>query len=154
MKKDLAQLRAELSQTVEPFGLVIEKLVPPSKGNQSLVIDLDLPDGPGQVSSDQLEEASRALSAKLDEIDPFPNAYLLEVGTVGAVRDLKTPRDWRRAVGLSVKIRRQGAGNVTGELLEVTDEQVSLRVKDDEIVVPLEAIVSARTRVDFSAVEE
>ena len=54
---------------------------------------------------DTLGEATRAVSAALDEIDPLPGRYTLAVSSPGLERRLRTPAHFMRAVGEAVTVR-------------------------------------------------
>ncbi|MFC8574552.1 ribosome maturation factor RimP, partial [Heyndrickxia sporothermodurans] len=47
---------------------------------------------------------SERLGEKLDELDPIPNNYFLEVSSPGAERPLKKEKDFKQAVGKNVNI--------------------------------------------------
>ena len=79
----------------------------------------------GGVDLDALGEATRAVSAALDEIDPLPGRYTLTVSSPGLERRLRTPTHFARAVGETVTARVHGGTadvrRVTGTL-ETADE--------------------------------
>lgn len=62
-------------------------------------------DRPGSVDLDVLSEVTRAVTRVLDEADPIPGRYTLEVASPGLERTLRTPEHFRRAVGETVKIK-------------------------------------------------
>ena len=78
-------------------------------------------DGPAGADLDQLAQATRAVSSVLDEHDPFPGRYTLEVSSPGVERPLRTPEHFRRAVGRDVSVRTlagtDGERRVQGRLL-------------------------------------
>jgi ribosome maturation factor RimP len=59
----------------------------------------------GGVDLDALAEANRALSRVLDELDPIPGRYTLEVSSPGLERRLRTPEHFARATGELVTVR-------------------------------------------------
>ena len=65
-------------------------------------------DRQGGVDLDTLGEATRAVSAALDEIDPLPGRYTLSVSSPGLERRLRTPAHFVRAIGEAVTVRVQG----------------------------------------------
>ena len=65
-------------------------------------------DRPGGIDLETLGEASRAVSAALDEIDPLPGRYTLAVSSPGLERRLRTPAHFTRAVGEAVTVRING----------------------------------------------
>src|SRR5580698_1895045 len=101
-------------------------------------------DREGGVDLETLSDATRAVSAALDEIDPMPGRYTLSVSSPGLERRLRTPSHFHRAVGEAVTIRVHGGTEsvrrVSGTL-ESADESGctlvgpggSLRIAYDEI---------------------
>ena len=60
---------------------------------------------PGGVDLDALAEANKALSRALDDLDPFPGPYTLEVSSPGLERRLRTPAHFARAIGETLSVR-------------------------------------------------
>ena len=62
-------------------------------------------DKPGGVDLEALAVATRLISRELDERDPVPGRYQLEVSSPGLERTLRTPEHFRKAVGQHVSLR-------------------------------------------------
>ena len=62
-------------------------------------------DGPGGITSDRLAEVSRLISPILDQHDPIPGRYTLEVSSPGLERHLKRAAHLERAVGEHVLVK-------------------------------------------------
>jgi len=62
-------------------------------------------DKEGGVGIDDCERISRRMDPILDEADPIPSAYVFEVGSAGAERELKRPDDFRQFMGHEVELR-------------------------------------------------
>jgi ribosome maturation factor RimP len=62
-------------------------------------------DRDGGIGLDELGDATRDVSAALDDIDPLPGRYTLSVSSPGLERRLRTPAHFARAVGETVTIR-------------------------------------------------
>jgi ribosome maturation factor RimP len=77
-------------------------------------------DREGGIDLDALAQANRAVSAALDDLDPVPGRYTLEVSSPGVERRLRTPAHFARAVGETVSVRTQpgsrGVRRVEGRL--------------------------------------
>src|SRR6266542_5492651 len=71
----------------------------------SVILDADDP-----VEADVVERVSKELSSLLDEADPLPSSYVLEVTTPGLDRPLRTARDFRRQRGHEMEILRETSG--------------------------------------------
>ncbi len=62
-------------------------------------------DREGGINLDELGDATREVSAALDDIDPIPGRYTLSVSSPGLERRLRTPAHFARAVGETVTVR-------------------------------------------------
>ena len=107
----------------------------------SVVLDADDP-----VEADVVERVTKELSQLLDEADPLPGSYVLEVTTSGLDRPLRTARDFRRQRGHQVRVTRAPAGAdttaaVQGTVVAVDERAVTLEVGGDRLEVPLSEVV-------------
>jgi ribosome maturation factor RimP len=107
----------------------------------SVVLDADAP-----VEADVVERVSKELSHLLDEDDPLPGSYVLEVTTPGLDRPLRTAKDFRRQRGHEVRVTRAQAGSdattsVQGIVVAVDDQAVTLEVDGGELRLPLSEVV-------------
>jgi ribosome maturation factor RimP len=134
----------------------------------SVVLDAEEP-----VEADVVEQVSKDLSRVLDQADPVPGSYTLEVSTPGLSRPLHTARDFRRQRGHEVSIIRdrtpgahEGAPStqedkvgrtgkagaareaadpsVQGLVVDVDDEAVVLDVDGGRVRVPLSEVVRGK----------
>ena len=62
-------------------------------------------DKEGGVGIDDCERISRRLDPILDEADPIPDSYVFEVGSAGAERELRRPRDFEQFMGAQVELK-------------------------------------------------
>ena len=101
---------------------------------------------------------SERLSEKLDEVDPIPHNYFLEVSSPGAERPLKKEKDFEKAIGKNVFIKTyepiDGEKGFEGKLLEFDGQHIKIEVKIKtrikSIDIPYEKVASARLAVVFS----
>ena len=108
--------------------------------------------GPKGVTLEQLAEANRAISAHLDENDPFDGRYTLEVSSPGVERKLRRPNHFAAAIGENVAIRTLAdvatvpGRRLEGELLEATGDGIVVNGPDGAAI-PLhyDQIERART---------
>jgi ribosome maturation factor RimP len=106
---------------------------------------IDSPDG---ISVDDCEKVSRAVSAVLDEADPIPNEYTLEVSSPGLDRVLRTQAHFARFAGERVKVEMiqqiNGRKRFQGRLQKVGESEITLETDGGEVSLPIEDIHRAR----------
>ena len=160
--------RVALSSGLEFIDLELKR------GGSGPVLRIFL-DKPGRIGLEELENASREMSAILDVEDPIGRSYTLEVSSPGMTRPLKTPADFQRVLQKNVQIAfvepladgaaGQAAGRpatatatateggadriavkeVKGRLLAVSDKEVRIVPRDNK------GRESAEIAVPFSA---
>ena len=85
-------------------------------------------DREGGVDLEVVAEASEKVSSVLDEHDPVPGRYTLEVSSPGVERPLRTPAHFRRFVGTTVAVRThphvEGERRIEGVLAAADDDGV------------------------------
>lgn len=122
--------------------------------NRVLRYMIDRPEG---VDIDDCATISEMISAALDEHDPIPHEYILEVTSPGAERPLKTKEDVKRAVGKYVNVRLyakvDGLKEVEGHLVKFEDDIVTVEYKDRNrmktIEIPYDKISRIRLAIQF-----
>jgi len=108
-------------------------------------------DREGGVDLEALTDANRAVSTLLDELDPIPDRYSLEVSSPGIERPLRTPAHFAKAAGatVSVKTRPQvpGERRMQGVLVSSDDDGFTLDVdgSDEPVRLAYSDIDRART---------
>lgn len=93
------------------------------------------------------EKVSRQVSSVLDVEDPIASHYTLEVSSPGMDRPLFTLAHYQRSVGekVSIKLSRkfEERKNFVGVISAIENDEVVLRVDDEEYVLPIELIDKA-----------
>lgn len=107
-------------------------------------------DQAGGIGLDRVAEVTKAVSGALDEADPLPGHYTLEVSSPGLERPLRTPEHFARAVGQRVSMKTkpsfEGERRLVGLLVESTPDQVVIDVEGTgPVSVPLSGVDKART---------
>lgn len=75
-------------------------------GTIRVTIDKEPADGePVAIDLADITAVTRAVSRALDEHDPIPDRYSLEVSSPGLERALRTPRHFERAVGQTLAVK-------------------------------------------------
>ena len=140
-------------QLGELLGPVVAKLgyelweieYAPRAGGGLLRLYIDSPDG---ISVDDCAKVSRAVSAVLDEADPIPNEYTLEVSSPGLDRVLRTQAHFARFAGERVKVEMiaqiNGRKRFQGRLQKVGESEIMLETDGGQVGLPIEDIHRAR----------
>ena len=109
------------------------------------------------VTLDDCERVSKSLGALLDQADPFPTRYELEVSSPGAERPLRNLDEYLRFVGRRANVRyRVGDSEqvAEGQLAAVSDDMIELQLGEGKhrktAAIPLADILSARLAIDLS----
>ncbi len=156
MKKVTHIVEELVTPIVTHMGLVLVDIEYVKEGkNWFLRVFIDSPTG---VDIDQCGVVSERLSEKLDEIDPIPHNYFLEVSSPGAERPLKKTRDFERAVGKNVYVKtyepidgqKEFEGLLTAFDGQTVTVEVKVKTKKKTITIPYEKVASARLAVIFS----
>lgn len=148
-------VRGLAAPLAEPLGVeVLEVRVSGPSGRRLVrltidLVDLDADDG---VDIDQIATLTRQLNEALDEDDPVPGRYTLEVTSPGADQPLVRARDFARNRGREVKVAVTDASaddadapvEHTGVVVAVTETDLTLDIDDTELVIPLGTIEQAR----------
>jgi ribosome maturation factor RimP len=143
----LARVRDLVVPIATDLGLDVYDL---EQRGGTLRITLDTPPGAGAgVTLDVLALASRLMSKELDQHDPIPSRYTLEVTSPGVERTLRTPAHFQREVGKVVAIRLANVEaeqrRVQGVIAGADDEGVTIRADDVDRRIPYTDIDRART---------
>jgi ribosome maturation factor RimP len=168
IQAEVARLEEYLRPVVAASDLYLEGVEVRIAGSQrTLHVIVDLPeDQVGGVSLDLISEVSRSLSQALDA-DPEDTGrpYELEVSSPGVGRPLTTPRHWRRNLGRVVKVRVRQGEDVTGRVLSVEDDAVTVRPdlpakkgmkpkQGEPVRIPFGNIRSGKVEIEFTHLDE
>ena len=153
-KGNRKQAPAEVTQILAPVvsenGLMLLETELTKAGKYStLRVVVDLPEGPGDVDLDPIEQVARQIRDAPDEADPTQRSSQLEVSSAGAERELRDAREFGRAVGHLAQINTE-AGEVFGRVLSVNENGVEVETKTGTQLVPFTQITKAQQVVDLS----
>lgn len=146
-RKEIEALVAEMAHEIaEDQGVeVVDVEYVKERGEYFLRVFIDKPSG---VGLQDCQAFSEVLSDRLDEVDPIPGSYSLEISSPGLERPLKKRGDYQRFAGRKIRLRTfapiDGRKNWQGTLLGLEEEQVLLEVDGETVKLPLESVARAR----------
>lgn len=157
------RLTGLLTEPIAALGMDLEFVELTKVGNQTnlrVAVDRD-----GGVDMDAIAEATRAVSAVLDESDAMgAQAYTLEVSSPGVSRPLTLPRHWRRNQDRLVKCTLVEGGEVEGRIGASDDTGVALAVdkraskgakpKVETVRLAYDDIRKAKVQIEFTRIDE
>ncbi|ADL13104.1 ribosome maturation factor RimP [Acetohalobium arabaticum] len=137
---------------VEDHGLELVDTEYQKEGQDWTVrVFVDKPEG---VTLDDCQKISREISDRLDIEDPIEKSYILEVSSPGLDRPLKDEEDFKRFTGHLIDVSTyapvNGEKSFTGELLEIIDDKVKLKLDNDDVVeISRDKIAKANLALEF-----
>ena len=140
-----------LWKVVEPYvtaeGIELDDLEVLGQGPRKIVrvtVDGDQP-----VPIDHIARLSGGIGRLLDESDPFPVAYTLEVSSPGLERSLRRPRHYEKSIKRAVKVKTYApiddTKNHRGVLSEVREDDFTINIDGTKRVIAFNEVASART---------
>jgi ribosome maturation factor RimP len=147
------RVRAVIERPLADAGFDVEDVAVRAAGKRQLVqvaVDKD-----GGVTLDDVADATRAVSAALDEADPISGAYVLEVTSRGVDAPLTLPRHWRRNASRLVRATLRDGGSVLGRIQAADDEGAEVLTENDEQTrVTFADVATARIQVEFKRTDD
>ena len=105
------------------------------------------------ITLDEVTAETGWISDAIDELDPFPAAFTLEVSSPGLDRPLRRERDFVRFAGSDVSLSTtatEGRRKFSGRLEGVEDGRVVLTCDAELVEVPLDEVKKCKVKPDFS----
>lgn len=110
-------------------------------------------DREGGIGLDDCENISRLIDSAVEDCDPMEDSYFLCVSSPGLDRELKTERDFKRAVGKRVDLKlysaQDGKKEFCGELLGFDEEGFEITVNGDNKRFSYKQTAAIRMHVEF-----
>jgi ribosome maturation factor RimP len=143
------RIEVELTDPLSALGLDIEAVEITPAGKRRVVrvaVDKD-----GGVTLDDVAEATRAVSAVLDESDALgEQPYTLEVTSRGVDRPLTLPRHWRRNADRLVRVTLTDGTGFTGRITSSDDVAAVLEVDGAAREVAYADVAKAHVEIEFN----
>lgn len=156
LSKKVTEVVEELvTPILEDLQLELVEVEYVKEGSWFLRVYIDKETG---VDIEDCGTVSEKLSEKLDEVDPIPQNYFLEVSSPGAERPLKKDKDFQQAIGKNVYIKTYepilNEKEFEGTLMAFDGQEVTLEVKiktrKKTVVIPYDKVAKARLAISFS----
>lgn len=110
-------------------------------------------DKPGGIGIEDCGYISHKIDSLLDEKDPIPQSYVLEVSSPGIERPLKKLTDFSRFAGSMAVVTTfapfDGKKNITGRIAAVRDDNIIIDSEGKELAIPFRQVASARLKAEF-----
>jgi ribosome maturation factor RimP len=145
-------IEAVAETAARPAGIEIIEIELKGSGRHHLLrIYIDKPEG---VTHADCELISREVGAVLDEEDPIPGSYELEVSSPGVERRLGKWSDWQRFSGRKVKIVLrepiEQLKHFEGAILRAENYSITIGLRDGrEITFPFEQVERANLKFEW-----
>ena len=104
------------------------------------------------ITLNQCQQLSKKVSDVFYRKDLFHRDYRLEVSSPGINKSLEKPFEFRRNIGRVLKVKyREGEEmkSIVGELVDFNDKLITIRLKDDEIGIPLTTLEQAKIKLKW-----
>jgi ribosome maturation factor RimP len=153
-EETISRITAIAEQAAAPAGIEIVEVELKGSGRSHLLrIYIDRPEG---VTHADCELVSRGVGAALDEEDPIPGSYELEVSSPGVERKLAKWQDWLRFCGKKVKVvlkeplQQPALKHFDGVISRAKDHTVTVELTGGkEVTFPLEQVDHANLKFEW-----
>ncbi len=142
-----------LGPVITRAGFVLEEVTVTPVGKRRLVaVVIDREDT--NPSLDEVTVVSKEVSAVLDNYSQMGEMpFTLEVTTPGIDKPLVLPRHWKKNIGRLVKITPKQGEKYVARIQGFTDNQITLELKNESLIVSLSDIAKAQIEVEFNRKE-
>ena len=106
------------------------------------------------ISLDEVSAQTAWVNEVIDELDPFPGSFMLEVSSPGMARPLRKAHDFERFAGETVQLATtatEGRRKYTGELLGIEDGVVRLTVDGETVEIPFDEVKTCKIKPNYDA---
>ena len=139
----IPQIFQTAEEVASTLGLEVVDVVLQTNKNP-MILRVDIRNLAQDTGLDDCEQMSRALEAALDESDLIPQAYVLEISSPGAERDLQGDREFVAFRGFMVNVSttatHEGKQSWSGHLISRNETHVTISIKGRIANIPRELI--------------
>jgi len=101
----------------------VDVLVGGSKRTPKVTVLLD---GDAGIPIDECAQTSRAVDVHIEELNLFPNGYVLEVSSPGVDQPLKFARQYPKHVGRELRVQLRDGNVKTGQLIAAGEQAITI----------------------------
>ena len=135
------RIAATITPAIEDLGYELVRVLVLGRERPTVQVMADRADG-AQISVEDCERITHAVSAVLDVDDPIVGAWTLEVSSAGIDRPLTRVKDWVRFAGHQARVEMiapvEGRRRFTGIIVGADEVTARVRVEDGtEVALPL-----------------
>ncbi|MBR6633413.1 MAG: ribosome maturation factor RimP [Clostridia bacterium] len=110
-----------------------------------------------ELTMDDCVAVTDAVNPILDEADPIPDSYCLEVSSAGLERDLKRPEHFARYIGSEVEVKLFAPTDTlpklfVGTLTGYGEEGITFTVDGKDALVEKSKVASVKTVVNYAEI--
>lgn len=146
-----AKVESLIKPSIEALGLNLWDVRYEKEGGEwflRVFIDRDTP-----LDTDTCELASRTIDPILDEADPIPQSYYLEVGSPGLGRRLTRPQHFMQMLGRKVHLKlyapdENGNKEYTGTLSNFSNNAVILQAENSILTLDMQKLALVKLSDD------
>ncbi len=152
-----AKIAATITPPIEHMGYELVRVLILGRERPTVQVMADRADGV-QISVEDCERITHAVSAVLDVDDPLPGAWTLEVSSAGIDRPLTRVKDWVRFAGHQARVEmlmpHEGRRRFTGIILGADATHARLRLDGgDDVTLTLSEIRRAKLMLTDALIE-
>ena len=106
------------------------------------------------ISLDEVSAQSDWVNEVIDELDPIPDSFMLEISSPGLARPLRKAHDFERFAGETIQLTtkaKEGRRKYTGELLGLVDGEGRISCDGESFSIAFDEVKSAKIKPDYDA---
>ncbi|RMF56506.1 MAG: ribosome maturation factor RimP [Calditrichaeota bacterium] len=151
----MEELISEIRRLIQPlfdeeYFHLVDIVIHGTPGNQVLKIYADTETG---ITLEELTRLTREINDILDVHDVIPGRYRMEVSSPGVNRFLQYTWEFRKNLGRELRVIYQPGEEereeVRGILKSVTEDEIVIQQKKQEINIPRSTILKARVQLKW-----
>ena len=142
-------LESDIKSIVESVGLMLyDAIIVNENGETIYRVSVKDKENKG-VSLDKCVEITHLISPLLDVTSPVSGEYRLEVGSPGIERKLTKLENFVNSIGEKITLTTKTKDKIKATLKDVKESNLYLVIDSEEVVIPFNDVVKARTYFEW-----